>query len=92
MRSLIICTSNQMEKNEMGGACSTDEENRGVYKVCVGKPEEKRPVGRLGLRREDNIKINFQEVLIRGIDWFELAQDMDGWREVVNAVMNVRVP
>ena len=49
-------------------------ERRGVYGVLVGKPEGKRPTGRSGLRREDNIKM---EVGCGGMDWIELAQDKD---------------
>ena len=58
----------------------------------VGKPEEKRPLGRPRRRGEDNIKMNLPEVGYGGIDWIGLAQDMDSWRALVNAVMNLRVP
>ena len=64
---------------------------RGVYRVLVGKPEGKRPLGRLSRRWEDNIKIDLQEVERRGMDWIELAQDRTGWRALVNAVMNLWV-
>ena len=67
-------------------------ERRGVYRVLVGKPEGKRPLGRLRRRWEDNIKIDLQEVGGRGMDWIELAQYRDRWRALVNAVMNLRVP
>jgi len=58
----------------------------------VGKPEGKRPLGRPRCRWEDNIKMDLQEVGCGGMDWIELAQDRNGWREFVNAVMNLRVP
>ena len=58
----------------------------------MGKPEGKRLFGRPRRRWEDNIKMDFQEVGCGGIDWIELAQDRDRWRELVNAVMNNRVP
>jgi hypothetical protein len=66
-------------------------ERRGVYRVLVGKPEGKRPLGRLRLRWEDNIKMVLQEVRC-GEDWIELAQHRDRWWALVNAMMNLRVP
>jgi len=67
-------------------------ERRGVYRVLVGKPEGKRPLGRPRHRWEDNIKIDLQEVGCGGMDWIKLAQDRDRWRALVNAVMNLRIP
>jgi len=64
----------------------------GVYRVLVGKPEGKRPLGRPRHRWEDNIKMDLRRVGCRGIDWIELAQDRERWRALVNAVMNLRVP
>jgi hypothetical protein len=58
----------------------------------VGKPEGKRPLERLRCRWEDNIKMDLQEVGCGGMDWIELTQDRYSWRELVNAVMNLRVP
>ena len=66
-------------------------ERRVLYRVLVGKPEGKRVLGRLRRRWEDNIKMEFQEVGCRGVDWIELAQDRDRWRAFVNAVMDLRV-
>jgi len=64
---------------------------RGVYRVSVGKPEGKRPLGRPRRRWEDNIKMDLQEVGCGSMNWIELAQDSDRWREFVNAVMNLRL-
>jgi hypothetical protein len=66
-------------------------ERRGVYRVLVGKPEGKRPLGRPRSRWEDNIKMDLQEVGCGGMDWIVLAQDRDRWRALVTAVMNLRV-
>jgi hypothetical protein len=67
-------------------------EERGMYRVSVGKPEGKRPLGRPKRRWEDNIKIDLQEVGCGGIDWIGLVQGRDRWRALVNAVMHLRVP
>jgi len=67
-------------------------ERRSVYRVLVGKPEGKRQLGRPRHRWEDNIKMDLQEVRLEGMNWFDLAQDRDRCRAVVNAVMNIRVP
>ena len=66
-------------------------ERRGVYRVLVGNPEGKGPLGRPRCRWEDNIKMDLQEVGCEGMDWIELVQDRDRWRALVNAVMNLRV-
>jgi hypothetical protein len=58
----------------------------------VGKPEERRPLGRQKCRWEDNIKMDLQEVGCGGMDWIELAQDRDRWWALVNVLMNFRVP
>jgi len=68
MRSLMICrphpvlAGDQIEKNEMGGTCSTYGKKRGVYRVLVGKPERKRPLGRPRRKWGDNIKMDLREV------------------------------
>ena len=67
-------------------------EKRSVYSVLMGKPEGRSPLGRPRHRWEDNIKMDLQEVGCGGVDWIELAQDRDGWRALVKAAMNLRVP
>ena len=67
-------------------------EERGVYRVLVGKPEGRRPLGRPRRRWVDNIRMDLQEVGCWYMDWIGLAQDMDRWRTLVSAVMNLRVP
>jgi hypothetical protein len=67
-------------------------QGRGVYRVLVGEPEGKRPLGRPRSRWEDNMKADLQEVGCGGTDWIELVQDRDRCRALVNAVMNLRVP
>jgi hypothetical protein len=65
-------------------------EERKVYKVLVGKPEGKRPLGRPRRRWEDGIRMDLREIDLRGVDWIRLAQNRDRWRTVVSAVMNLR--
>jgi hypothetical protein len=67
-------------------------EERGVYRVLVGKPEGKRPLGKPRRRWKDNIRMYVQEVGCGGMDWIHLFQDRDRWRAVVVGVMNLRVP
>jgi hypothetical protein len=66
-------------------------EERTVYKVLVGKPDGKRPVGRPRRRWEDVIRMDLREIGLGGVDWIRLAQDRDRWRAVMSAVMNLRV-
>jgi len=67
-------------------------EERGVYRVLVGKPEGRRPLERTRRRSVDNIRMDLQVVGCGYMDWIGLAQDRDGWRRLVSAVMNLRVP
>jgi len=64
----------------------------GAYRVLVGKPDGKRPLGRPRRRWVDNIRMDLQEVGCGYMDWIGLAQDRDRWRMLLSAVMNLRVP
>jgi hypothetical protein len=70
---------------QMGG-------KRNAYRILVGKPEEKRPLGRPRSRWVDNIKIDLRETEWDGMDLIDLADDRDQWRALVNTAMNIRVP
>jgi len=67
-------------------------EERGVYRVLVGKPEGRKPLGRPRRRWVDNIRLDLQEVGYGYMDRIGLAQDRDRWRTLVSAVMNIGVP
>jgi hypothetical protein len=64
----------------MGRTCDTYGEDRAVHRVLVGKPEGKRPLERPRRRREDNIKMDLQEVGGARGDWMKLARDRERWR------------
>jgi hypothetical protein len=67
-------------------------ENRNAYRILVGEPEGKRPLGRPRLRWVDSIKVDLREIGWGGMDWIDLTQDRDQWRTLVNTVMNLRIP
>jgi hypothetical protein len=78
-------------EGEVGRACSTNEERSDVYRILVGKPEGKSPLGRPRRRWVDNIKMDLRETGWDGMDWIDLAEDRDEWRALVNTVMSLRV-
>jgi hypothetical protein len=67
-------------------------EKRNRYRILVGKPEGKRPLGRPRRRWVNNIKMDLREIGWDDMHWIDLAQDRDQWRALVNTVMNLRVP
>ena len=79
-------------KMTWAGHVARMDEERGVYRVLVGKPEGRRPLGRPRRRWVDNIKMDLQEMGCGYMDCIGLAQDRDSWRTLVSAVMNLRVP
>jgi hypothetical protein len=67
-------------------------ERSNAYRISVGKPEERRPLGNPRRKWVDNIKMDFREIGWDGMDWNDLAQDRDQWRVLMNTAMNLRVP
>jgi hypothetical protein len=67
-------------------------EERNMYRLLVGKPEGKRPLGRPRRRWIDNIKMDLSKIGLNVVDWIGLAEDRYRWRALVNSVMNLRVP
>jgi hypothetical protein len=75
-----------------GGHVTRMGVKRNVYRLLVGKPEGKRPLGRPRLRRVDNIKIDLGEIGWGDMDWIGMTMDRNRWRALVNSVLNFRVP
>ena len=79
-------------KMKWAGYVARMGKERWLYRVLVGKPEGKRPLGRPRRRWVDNIRMDLQQVGCGYMDWIGLTQDRDRWRTLVSAVMNLRVP
>ena len=93
----LYCSPNivrvmKSRRMKWAGHVARREEERGAYRVLVGKPEGKRPLGRHKRRWVDNIRMDLREAGCGYVDWIGLAQDRDRWRTLVSAVMNLRVP
>ena len=86
-----MCAGDKIETNEMGWACGAYGGGEGAYRIFLGKPEGRRPLGRPRRRWVDNIRMDLQEVGCGYIDSIGLAQDTESWRTLVSAVMNFRV-
>jgi len=89
---IIIVRVVKSRRMRWAGHVARMGQERGVYRVLVGKPEGKRPLGRPRRRWEDNIQVDLQEVGGDCGDWMELAQDRDRWWALVSMVMNLQVP
>jgi len=83
-------SSDEIKKKEMAEECGTYWRQERCIEVLVGKTEGKRPLGRRRHRWENNIKMDLQDVGCGGMGWIHLVQDRDGWRALVNSVMNLR--
>jgi hypothetical protein len=90
MPSIIRTISSRRMRLEVHVAST--REKRTAYRILVGKPEGKRPLGRSKHRLVGNIKMDLREIGWGGMDWIHLAQDRDQWRDLVNMVMNLWVP
>jgi hypothetical protein len=75
----------------MGGPCSTNGKKRNAYRLLVGKPEGKRPLGRPRRRSVDNIMMNLGEVGWGGVEWIGQVKDRNRWKALVNSVLKLRV-
>jgi hypothetical protein len=88
----IICNIFSLNLRLWAGHVARMGEKRNAYRILVGKPEGKRPLGRPRCRWVDNVKIDLREIGWDGVDWIGLSHDTDQWRVLMNMVMNLRVP
>ena len=91
-RILVNAVMIKSRRMRWAGHVARMGKRRGVYRVLVGKPEEKRLLRRPRCRREYNIKMDLQEVGFGDMSWINLTHDRDRWRLLVNVIMNIRVP
>jgi hypothetical protein len=89
---VVRSTVYKVEEDEVGGTYGTNGGKKNVYRLLVGKPEGKRPLGRSRHRWIDDIKMDLLEIGLSVVDWIGLAQDRYSWRVLVKAVMNLQVP
>jgi hypothetical protein len=97
MRSLMICSPNSVwvitaRRLSGAGRCARRGGRKCIYRVLVGKPDGKRPLGGPWRNWEDNLKMHRHEVRCGDMDWIEVAQDRDRWRAVVKGLMNIQAP
>jgi hypothetical protein len=82
----------KLQRMRWAGHIAQIGEKRNAYRLLVGKPEGKRPLGRPRRRWVDNIRMDLGEIGCGGMDWIGLAQDRNSWRALVSLVLNLRVP
>jgi hypothetical protein len=87
----LISVADHVKANEVGRLCARVGEERKVYKVLVGKPEGKTPLGRPRRRWEDGIRMYLKEIGWGYVDWIQVVQERERWRAVVSAVMKLQV-
>jgi hypothetical protein len=85
-------SGDQIRRMRWAGHVARMGEGRVAYRILVGRPEGKRPLGRPRRRWEDNIKMDLEDVGWDDVAWIDIAQDKDRWRALVSAVMNLLVP
>jgi hypothetical protein len=90
-KSIILFSSSFIRRMRWAGHVARMGEKRNAYRILVGKPEGKRPLGRPRRRGVDNIKMDLREIGWDDVDWIDLAQDRDQWRAFVNTVTNLWV-
>jgi hypothetical protein len=87
----VFLRQDQVKANEVDRACGTHGRGEKVYKILLGKPEGRRPLGRQRRRWGDGFRMDLREIGWGSVDWIRLAQDRDRWEAVVNAVINLQV-
>ena len=91
-RSPIIFRVIKSIRLRWAGYVARMEESRSAFKILIGKPTGKRPLGRPRRRWEDNFRMDPEEISINAGNWVDSAQDRNYWRALVNAALNLRVP
>jgi hypothetical protein len=79
-------------KIRWAGHVARRRKKRNAYRILVGKPVGKRPLGRPRRMWVDNMKTDIREIEWDGVDWIDMAQDRDQWRAIVNTILDLRVP
>jgi hypothetical protein len=90
--SLNIVRAIKSRRMRWAGHVTSIAEGRGAYRVLVGRPEGKRPLGRPRRKWDDNIKVDIRKMGIDGLNWIRLAQDGVHWPTFINTLMNLQVP